>query len=497
VRRALIAAAVLAVVLPALSTQAMSIAAATPAPLTAPLQAPGPPDAPQWWVDNWQVHSLWAQGADGRGITIGEIDSGVNANLPQLSASVLPGIDFGASGGDGRVDRELDPFGHGTAMASIMVASPGPFRIEGLAPGAKILPIAIPLIGTEDAAPSDHLAEAIRWAADHGAKIINMSLGAARVPGTDTLACPSDEQSAVIYAISKGAILVAAAGNSGLAGSPTEEPGVCLGVVTVGAVNSAGAVAPFSSRHPYTTVAAPGVNIPSLGRIAGQAYTGQGTSQATALASAALALIWSKYPTLTGRQVLARLLATLDEPHNPADPAYGYGQINPQRAIATDVPATAPNVVFDAVDPFVALTTARAAEVAPVPPAPIVPAAAPPGQYRADAPASLFTRDVQVGSAVGVAGLLGLLLLSVFGIRRRRRVAVAGPVALTWSGPVDPAMPWQDIFPPPAWSAPAEPPTWTAPPDAPAVVYPPPAMPVEKPPTRWVAPRDTANLPES
>jgi hypothetical protein len=132
-----------------------------------------------------------------------------------------------------------------------------------------------------------------------------------------------------------------------------------------------------------------------------------------------------------------------------------------------------------------------------VPPAPIVPAAAPPGQYRADAPASLFTRDVQVGSAVGVAGLLGLLLLSVFGIRRRRRVAVAGPVALTWSGPVDPAMPWQDIFPPPAWSAPAEPPTWTAPPDAPAVVYPPPAMPVEKPPTRWVAPRDTANLPES
>ncbi|MBV9594186.1 MAG: peptidase S8, partial [Actinobacteria bacterium] len=77
--------------------------------------APGPPDAPEWWFDRWSVPALWQAGADGSGVTIAEIDSGVNASIPQLSGSVLPGKDFGSAGGDGRIDREIDPFGHGTA----------------------------------------------------------------------------------------------------------------------------------------------------------------------------------------------------------------------------------------------------------------------------------------------------------------------------------------------------------------------------------------------
>src|SRR4249919_423217 len=76
--------------------------------------APGPQDAPEWWFDAWQVPSLWAAGARGQGVTIAEIDTGVNAALPELAGKILPGKDFGDPAADGRADRDRDAFGHGT-----------------------------------------------------------------------------------------------------------------------------------------------------------------------------------------------------------------------------------------------------------------------------------------------------------------------------------------------------------------------------------------------
>jgi subtilisin family serine protease len=440
------------------------------------LAAPGPPDAPQWWVDRWQVHDLWSSGTDGRGVTIGEIDSGVNAQLPELASKILVGKDFGAAGGNGRIDREADPFGHGTAMASIMVASSGLFGIEGLAPGARILPIAIPLPGTTDADDGNHLADAIRWAADHGSKVINMSLAGKRDPDSNPLACPVEEQSAIFYAIAKGAVLVAASGNNGPAKNDVEQPSVCIGVLTVGATDSAGVVANFSSRHPYTTVTAPGVDIASLGRIAGQAYSGMGTSQAAALTSAAIALIWSKFPKLTNQQVVARLLATLDKPRSSPDPAYGYGQINPASAIRNNVPASAPNVVYSAAQPFLTQITAAAKPAVPAPPKRAL-AEGPPGQFSADKPPSDVTDEVRIAASVAAAGLLALLLLIAFAGRGRRRRRVDRLVLTpTWASTAtgsDPALPWHDVFEPPSWAAPVKPPQWAAPPGPPTVIYPP------------------------
>ncbi len=264
---------------------------------------------------------------------------------------MLPGIDFGQLGGDGRVDRDKNPYGHGTSMASIMVGRPGQFGIEGLAPGAKVLPVAIPLAGTTDAASDDRLAFAIRWAADHGAKIISMSLGGVRRPARNPTACPDDEQQAIYHALRKGAVVLAAGGNRGDQDNAVEEPGVCLGVVSVGAINSTGAVAPFSSRQNYLTLTAPGVGIASIGHD-GSPYSGAGTSQATAIASAAAALVWSKYPQLTGSQLVGRLLATADQRGDGHDPAYGYGTINPYRAITTSVPTDSPDPVYAAARPF-------------------------------------------------------------------------------------------------------------------------------------------------
>ena len=380
---------------------------------------PGPADAQEYWFDSWHVTALWDDGADGSGITIAEIDTGVNASLSGLSGRILSGTDLGEPG-NGHVDRDEDKFGHGTAMASIMVSRPSSFDVTGLAPGAKILPIAIPLIGTTDQQDNDHLAQAIRYAADHGAKIISMSLGGERTAAPDTQACYPDEQAAIFYALQKGALLFAASGNSGTKGSPVEEPGVCLGVVSVGAVDESGEVAAFSSRHPYLTMTAPGVNVPSLSRIAGRAYSGDGTSQATALASAAAALVWSKMPKLTSQQVLARLLATTDHHATTPSTSYGYGIVNPYRAITTAVPATAPDPVYANAQPFLERFSAEGGATGTTPPAPTT-HTAPPGSYRVAATPSRVTSKVIRGAVAAGIGLIALVLLVSGGIRNSRR----------------------------------------------------------------------------
>jgi subtilisin family serine protease len=382
--------------------------------------APGPYAAPEYWFDEWQVPQLWADGARGAGITIAEIDAGVNASLSELRENVLPGKDFTASGGDAHTDHSLSRFGHGTAMASIMVAHPGLLDITGLAPDAKLLPIAIPLSGTSDAASGDHLAEAIRWAADNGAKIISMSLGGVSRPSGNSTACPADEQDAIFHALDKGVVLFAAAGNQGTHSDVAEEPGVCLGVVSVGAVDRDDHVASFSSRHPYLTMTAPGVNIPSLSRIPGAAFAGDGTSEATALTAAAAALVWSKFRQLTGRELVTRLLATLDDPRRTADPAYGYGILDAGRAVRADVPADAPNPVYDAAQPFLDRRRALALRAtAPVPPASL--AAAPPGTYRVGTAPGHSSAQRLAGIVLALLGGTSLSVLAVGGRRRGSR----------------------------------------------------------------------------
>lgn len=391
-----------------------------PAPAAA---APGPPGAPEWWFDDWDVPALWAGGARGQGITIAEIDSGVNADLPELAGKVLAGRDFGDPAQDGTTDQDLDEFGHGTAMASLMVAEPGTANIAGLAPDARVLPIAIPLLGTStEGSASGSLPEAIRWAVDNGGQILSLSLGQERLEGTDPLACPTAEQDAILYAIAQGSIVVAAAGNEGEEGSPVLDPGVCIGVVTVGAVDANNEVTSFSSRHPYLTVTAPGVEIPTLSRVAGQAYIGQGTSQATAIVSAGLALIWSKYPDLTNHQVVARMLATLDRRVSTptADPAYGFGILDVGAAVTADVPADAPNPLLTAAAPFLDRTIADAA-VVETPPAPVEVADRIPGEVVIGTRPSDLTPPVIQGLVLSGAGLLALVVLIPVGVVRRHR----------------------------------------------------------------------------
>jgi subtilisin family serine protease len=405
---------------------------------------PGDPVAPQYWFDQWQVPKLWASGVRGQGVTIAEIDTGVDAALGVFTGRVLPGRDFGRLGGNGQLDRDRDPYGHGTSMASIMVGRPGQFGIEGLAPEAKLLPVAIPLAGTTDAQSDDRLPAAIRWAADHGARIISMSLGGVRTRSQNNTACPDDEQQAIFHALRKGAIVFAAGGNRGSGDDAVEEPGVCLGVVSVGAVDRSGAVASFSSRHRYLTMTAPGVNIASIGP-GGAPFSGDGTSQATAIASAAAALVWSRYPSLSASQVVARLLATLDRRRATPDPAYGYGILDAYRAVTASVPATAPDPVAALAAPFLRQSAARAA--LPAAPPPIARAAAPPGSFSVGSAPRLLAPPVLHALVVTGAGLVLIVVLTIGGLagrRRRRRAAVPEPPHVPEPPPGPDGARWQD-----------------------------------------------------
>lgn len=416
IRRVLVGlAALFAVTLPLLLTAAPASA------------APGPAEAPEWWFDSWQVPSLWAGGADGHGITIAVIDTGVQASLPELSGKILPGADFIGNGTDGRTDFDGDVFSHGTAMASIMVARAGLGNIQGLAPNASVLPISVPLKGVvrHGTPPANATSTAITWAADHGAKIISMSLGGVRDQDEDGPdPCPGSVQQAVLHALRKGALVVAASGNSGDANSPVEEPGVCLGVVSVGAVDRNLNVASFSSRHPYLTLSAPGDQIPTLSRDA--AYIGEGTSQATAMTSAALALVWSKYPSETGRQILTRMLNTAtDRGAKGRDSSYGVGVINPQAAIQAAVPtATAANEVYDGVAPLLATSTSSSGKPVKLP---AISAGAPVGGYEVNAgAASGLPSRVALLGALTVA-LLALAVIAFILALKRKPAPVTNP----------------------------------------------------------------------
>lgn len=291
----------------------------------------------QWWFTAWQIPKVWAAGARGQGITVAVADSGVQSSWPELRGIVLSGTDY--HGGDGRTDhsRQIDgdDRGHGSAMAiNIAGQGGGTSGLVGVAPGAKILPI----VRQQD---DGDVARNIRWAVDHGAKVINMSY-------YEDGDCSVDDQAAVRYAIDHDAIVVTGPGNNGTHSQRSlTRPSNCLGVLSVAALDNQLRAWARSNQGPFVGLAAPGAHILSVDLTGDTGWT-NGTSDSAALTSGAIALVWSKFPQLTNRQVLARILATARDLGAPGkDDVYGYGAVRPYQAITAQVPADAPNPIFD------------------------------------------------------------------------------------------------------------------------------------------------------
>ncbi|RSO02627.1 peptidase M8 [Streptomyces sp. WAC 06783] len=272
------------------------------------------------------------QESTGKNITVAVIDSGVNGSHPDLRGSVLPGKSFAVKGGPADQESEDD---HGTAMAALIAAhGHGPNNadgIMGLAPDAKILPIRTK--DYDDTFHGNGFAAPLRYAVDHGAKVVNMSFVQARAD--------DEEKAAISYALEKDVLIVAGMGNDG-SGTP-QYPAAAPGVLAVGAVAKNGQVWKDSNYGPHIRLLAPGEGIYSAG-LGSKYRQADGTSDATAYVSAAAALVRSKFPDLTAGQVANRLTKTAITPDGKSgistpSPKYGYGTIRPYRALTENIPA--------------------------------------------------------------------------------------------------------------------------------------------------------------
>lgn len=291
--------------------------------------------AQQWALDAMHTEEAW-QTTKGKGITVAVLDTGVEDDHPDLAGNVLEGKDmvgFGAQRGDRAWAR------HGTAMAGIIAghghgAGKGD-GVMGIAPEAKILPVRVIL---EDGDPArakarssrgNALAEGIRWAADHGADVINLSLG----DDSKSAHPEAGEDEAVQYALKKGSVVVASAGNGGEKGDHISYPAAYPGVIATTAVDKFGTRASFSTRRWYATVSAPGVNV-VIADPDHKYYEGWGTSAAAAFVSGAVALVKSAHPGLTPAQIKKLLEDTArNAPADGRDDSRGYGFIDPAAAI--------------------------------------------------------------------------------------------------------------------------------------------------------------------
>ncbi|WP_323180989.1 type VII secretion-associated serine protease mycosin [Streptomyces sp. NBC_01142] len=286
----------------------------------------------QWHLDAMGAEKIW-QTSTGKGVTVAVIDTGVDATNPDLRGQVLRGSDLAP---DERGDEQTDYDGHGTGMAGLIAGtgkSGGGDGAFGLAPGAKILPIRMPRSGDEsNRAEGDEefnrsAPEAIRYAVDAGAKVINISMG--------TESGKQRMSDAVRYAIEKGSLIFAATGNDG---SPAlDYPAGTPGVVGVGAFGKNLKKTKESQYGPQVDVAAPGEEmVHACGGKTGLCNS-HGTSDASAIASASAALIWSKHPEWTNNQVLRVMLNTVSGPTsgNKRNDYVGYGAVRPLRALRT------------------------------------------------------------------------------------------------------------------------------------------------------------------
>ncbi|MFH8575947.1 type VII secretion-associated serine protease mycosin [Streptomyces zaomyceticus] len=371
--------------------------------------------AQQWHLDAMGAEEIWDL-STGKGVTVAVIDSGVEKSNPDLRGQVLKGKNFAP---DKPGDEFTDYTGHGTGMAGLIAgtgARDGGNGAFGLAPGARVLPVRVPGadMGTSSQAAANEefnrvMPQAIRYAADSGAKVINISQGATE--GSQQLT------DAVKYALDKGALVFASVGNTGDKSNDVEYPGATPGVVGVGAVDKNGKRIPMSQHGDQVDIVAPGQDtVHACGGSTGMCKS-TGTSDATALASAAAALLWSKHPDWTNNQVLKVMLNTVAAPTGGEKRSdfVGYGAIRPLRTLKTPGDPGPADVrpIDDLKAPETKAPEAGATGNATADPAPVEsPAASAPAAAAADEGGNTgLWIGIGIGAAVLIAGAVAVPVL--------------------------------------------------------------------------------------
>lgn len=303
-----------------------------------------------WGPDQIQAPEVWSQGVDGSGVTVGIIDGMVDTGHNQLADNIavnsaeIPdngvdddgngyiddykGIKVNAEANDPNLNR------HGTHVSGIVAADPNFGPVSGVAPKAKILPAQF--IGNDGGGSIGDAIIALKYVADRGVKIINMSWG------LDPCIDVPNLQAALQQLNSRGILLVTAAGNGdayGIGVDMDRTPAFPSAYnfsnqISVAASNTQNKLVSFSNFGVKTVhVAAPGAGIYST--VPGnQVETMSGTSMAAPMVSGAAALLWSAIPSATAAQIKQAILKSVDL--NPASPlkVYSGGVINVYNALS-------------------------------------------------------------------------------------------------------------------------------------------------------------------
>lgn len=355
--------------------------------------------ASEYWLDREGIRAAWRT-TRGAGVTIAVIDTGVDVSHPDLAGAFVGGTDVSGIGNSTGTKPIGDESEHGTLVASLALGrgtSLGGEGVLGAAPAASLLAISTQ-VGSGSLDSDDQIAAAVRWATDHGANVINLSLT------RNTPDWPTSWDSAFLYAMNHNVVVVAAAGNRGNGTDVVGAPATMPGVLTVAGVDASGTASAQASTQGITI----GVSAASeqlVGDLPGNQYaTWSGTSGAAPIVSGIAALVRAAHPTLSAAAIISRITST-------ATPAgsrnlYGFGTVNADAAVNDDLPVVNTNPMGD-LQQWVTLYRRGAGDATPTPIATLtgMPAAA----SRANTGPPLVLLRL-----VGVPVLIGAVVLAVW-----------------------------------------------------------------------------------
>lgn len=333
-----------------------------------------PVRASEYWLDGAGIRDAW-QTTRGKGVTIAIIDTGIGKVPSVFGDAVVGGTDVSGIGSpDGRTPLgPLDP-DHGSWVGSIAAGrgSPDGTGMIGVAPEASLLSISVGF-GANAAVPfTDQIVDAMTWAVDHGADIINLSLT------TNTLDWDPSWDKAFQYAFDNDVVVVVAAGNRRSGTSMVGAPATIPGVLTVGGVDQTGTASEDASTQGITI----GISAPSEGLLGisadGTLVGWKGTSGAAPIVAGVAALVRAAHPDLDAANVINRIIKTaipVPGVKSTPDPLYGYGLVNAAAAVSAKVTKVDENPMGSLKE---WVRVHRRAESAPRPGPEITPIAVPP-----------------------------------------------------------------------------------------------------------------------
>jgi subtilisin family serine protease/flagellar hook assembly protein FlgD len=312
------------------------VASVTPAVLRYPTSVPNDTyfaSEQSTYLNAVNAPAAWSAEPGSPSVKIAIVDTGVDTGHPDLAGKIVG--QYNAVDGSGNV---TDATGHGTFVAGVAAAvTNNALGVAGAGDASSLLAVKVEDVNGD--IYSDAVAAGVTWATDHGAKIINLSLGSAQSDPT--------EQAAITYAQNHGVVVVAAAGNSGNSGNPVSYPAGYPSVLAVGATDAQGGRATFSEYGNWVSVGAPGVNIFSTAPRAGSDFfnpsydMGDGTSFSSPLVAGEVALLAAAAPDATAADLRN---AVISSAHGYANLGLGTGQVDFLAALNELTPATAPAI---------------------------------------------------------------------------------------------------------------------------------------------------------